>query len=214
MTDRNIYQRLNAVREDVGYVRKDANVQGYKAVTHDQVTAAARPSLMKHGVMMVPRQISSETVEAGQTGRGASIIRYAGWYEFAFVNIDKPDDQVTVTIEAHANDHGDKAPGKAISYATKYALLKVLNIETGEDEESRVEAAAKAAPMTAEQADQMRSLMEQTETDEDKFIAFLRGRGFEVSALTDLSVGGYQFGMQMLQRKRAEAEKKDKEEAA
>jgi hypothetical protein len=34
-------------------------------------------------------------------------------------------------------DNADKAPGKAISYAKKYAVLKLFEIETGEDEESR-----------------------------------------------------------------------------
>ena len=34
-------------------------------------------------------------------------------------------------------DNADKSPGMALSYATKYAILKVFNIETGEDEESR-----------------------------------------------------------------------------
>ena len=34
-------------------------------------------------------------------------------------------------------DNADKAPGKAISYAFKYALLKTFALETGEDEESR-----------------------------------------------------------------------------
>jgi hypothetical protein len=34
-------------------------------------------------------------------------------------------------------DNQDKAPGKALSYAKKYAVLKLFEIETGEDEESR-----------------------------------------------------------------------------
>jgi hypothetical protein len=42
-----------------------------------------------------------------------------------------------VIVSAHANDQGDKAPGKALSYAVKSAILKVLMIETGESDESR-----------------------------------------------------------------------------
>ncbi len=34
-------------------------------------------------------------------------------------------------------DNADKAPGKALSYAKKYAVLKLFEIESGEDEESR-----------------------------------------------------------------------------
>ena len=41
-------------------------------------------------------------------------------------------------MAAHANDHGDKAPGKSLSYATKGAILKALMIETGETDEGRI----------------------------------------------------------------------------
>lgn len=135
----NIYQRLNAVRDAVKYLQKDADVQGYKALTHDAVTAACRQHFIKNGVMVVPDQKSSETADVGTTKTGAPVIRYEAWYEVRFVNMDNPEDSVTVTLESHANDHGDKAPGKALSYAVKYAMLKLLSIETGESEEGRVE---------------------------------------------------------------------------
>jgi hypothetical protein len=66
---------------------------------------------------------------------------YSGTYEINFVNIDVDHgvDKITVTIEAHANDNGDKAPGKALSYATKSAILKVLSLESGENDESRTD---------------------------------------------------------------------------
>ena len=53
------------------------------------------------------------------------------------MNADDPTDRLTIVIESHAMDNADKAPGKAVSYANKYALLKLFEIETGEDEESR-----------------------------------------------------------------------------
>ena len=34
-------------------------------------------------------------------------------------------------------DSGDKAPGKAITYATKISMLKVFSVETGDNEEAR-----------------------------------------------------------------------------
>lgn len=140
----NIYQRLDLVRQAVDYVKKDAKVQTYKAVTHDAVTSEVRPHLIKHGVMIVPRQAIGRVVDSGSTtASGISIIRYEAFYEIDFVNIDQPDDIVTVPIESHALDHGDKAPGKAISYATKYAILKLLSIETGESDEARDPQSAK-----------------------------------------------------------------------
>jgi hypothetical protein len=152
----NIYQRLNEIRKVVSYLRKTKEVTGagvYKVVTHDQVTGQIRESLIEHGVMIVPRLVSSKTVDTGTTtGKGVPIIRYEPWFEIDFVNIDKPEERVTVPIEAHALDQGDKAPGKAISYATKYAVLKLFSIESGEDEEDRPEIrAAKSGGSVAKQ---------------------------------------------------------------
>lgn len=135
----NIYQRLNAVRDAVKYLQKDAEVQGYRALTHDAVTAACRKHFIENGIIVVPDQKASEIVDVGTTKTGAPVVRYEAWYEVRFVNMDNPEDSVTVTLESHANDHGDKAPGKSLSYAVKYAMLKLLSIETGESEEGRLE---------------------------------------------------------------------------
>jgi len=140
----NIYQRINEVRKAVAYLRKEKEVTGagtYKVITHDQVTAAVREHLIEQGILVVPRLMKSHVADTGTvTKNSVPIIRYEAWYDVDFVNCDEPGDKVTVPIEAHALDQGDKAPGKAISYATKYAMLKLLSIETGEDEEGRPDA--------------------------------------------------------------------------
>ena len=136
----NIYQRINEVRKLVDYAKKEKQVEGYKAVTHDQITGLTREHFIKHGVVIVPRRIAGGTKETGtQTSRGTPFIRMEAVYEFDFVNVDDPQDKVTAVIEAHAIDHGDKAPGKLLSYAKKYAVLKVLDIESGEEDEERQE---------------------------------------------------------------------------
>ena len=201
--NQNIYQRLNAVREEVQYLKKDADVQGYQAITHDAVTAHVRGSLVKHGVMIVPRQSAGEAKDVGQTQKGATIIRYEATYEIDFVNIDEPKDIVTIPLHAHANDQGDKAPGKALSYAVKYALLKIFNIETGENEESRVDAEVKAAPITAEQYTHLQTLMEETETDPDAFLRYLNSQpSITVNSLPEMKEGVYQFSVQALEAKK------------
>ena len=62
---------------------------------------------------------------------------YSGVYSVSFVNIDDGNDKVQIQLESHANDNGDKATGKALTYAVKNAILKVLSLETGENDESR-----------------------------------------------------------------------------
>lgn len=142
----NIYQKINNVMKAVQYVQKDSSVSGmgggYKAVSHDQVVSVARKALVDNGVMIFPNQIKGEFLQMRDVNASPQPIKmglYSGTYEINFVNIDDGNDKITATIEAHANDNGDKAPGKALSYATKSAILKVLSLETGENDESREE---------------------------------------------------------------------------
>lgn len=138
MSDLNIYQRVNAVMRDVEYVRKDAKVQGYAAVTHDMVTAVLRAAMVKHGIVVQLEQKARDILERRDKAAGVSMMLYSGTYDVHFINIDKPEDRATITIDAHAADNGDKAPGKCASYATKHAMLKLFSLETGENDESRV----------------------------------------------------------------------------
>jgi hypothetical protein len=140
----NIYQRINAVRKAVKYVQKDKDVStgkgSYKAVTHDMVTAMVRAHMIEHGIVCFPSLVESSvaTPPKSKDGTESSQIRYEATYDFHFVNEAAPEDKIVVRIQAHAMDNADKAPGKAISYAKKYAVLKLFEIETGEDEESRM----------------------------------------------------------------------------
>jgi hypothetical protein len=134
----NLFQRINQVRTKIAYVQKDKAVstgQGsYKAVTHDQVTAMVRQHMMDAGIVCYPVLVESQSIPKEE---GSKQFRYEATYDFTFVNTDIPEDRLTVRIQAHAMDNADKAPGKALSYAKKYAVLKLFEIETGEDEESR-----------------------------------------------------------------------------
>ena len=138
----NLYQRINEIRKKVDYIQKDKSVStgggSYKAVTHDQVTAILREHLITFGIVCVPTLTASK---ANDRVGDAKQFRYDATYSFEFVNCDKPEEKLAIVIEAHAMDNADKAPGKALSYAKKYAVLKLFEIETGEDEESRYQSA-------------------------------------------------------------------------
>lgn len=136
-----LYQRMMAVMKDVAYVQKDATVRAgggasYKGVTHDAVIAALRPSLIRNGILVYTHQTNESAVE-GTTKSGYPKIRYEGWYQVVLQNVDDANDRLVLPIHAHAEDGGDKAPGKCISYSTKTALLKAFSLETGESDESR-----------------------------------------------------------------------------
>jgi hypothetical protein len=120
----NIYQRLHAVMGEIDYIQKDKK-QGmrYSIVSHDKVTAAVRPLLHKHGVIYY-----IDDLEYQQDGN-----RTQCKITVTFVNIDDPDDQVLAESFGYGVDDQDKGPGKAMSYAVKYALLKTLGLETGDE---------------------------------------------------------------------------------
>ncbi len=80
---------------------------------------------------------------------------YKGKYATHFVNIDRPDEVITVENEGQGNDFGDKAPGKASTYAEKLNILKGLCLISGIQDEARNEGegdggttAQKPAPAT------------------------------------------------------------------
>ncbi len=139
----NILQRINAVCKAISYVQKDKSVStggwSYRAVSHDQVTAMVREHMVNQGIVSWPHLVESTSMpyEVNADMVRAKQFRYEATYDFTFCNVEDPKDSLTIRIQAHAMDNADKAPGKALSYAKKYALLKLFEIETGEDEESR-----------------------------------------------------------------------------
>lgn len=185
MSDLNIYQRINAVMKEVEYVKKDASVQGYKAVSHDQVVSVARGAFVKHGIVVFPKQISGQLDEPVKDKEGvpAKMRMYHGWYYIHFLNSDNPSDLIKVKIESHALDNGDKAPGKALTYATKAAILKVLCLETGENDESRAEA---HKPLTELQAQTIKKEINGNREIEGRIFAM-----YDVEAIEELPKSEY-----------------------
>ena len=182
MSEQNIYQRINAVRKKVEYIRKDTTVQGYRAITHDQVTAHVRDQLIAQGIVIVPDQRMSEIMIVGKTSKGTDIIRYDAWYEICFVNCDNPDDSVKMRVNSHANDMGDKAPGKALSMAVKYAILKLFSLETGENEESRMGEERKGKLVAEHLKDELNEYLE----NDDPLAVMLMAKHVGYEMWTDL----------------------------
>lgn len=208
----NIYQRINAVMQSVNYLKKDATVQGYTAVTHDNVTALVRKHFVEKGVVL---QVSQESgVLAAKDNPQAKMRMYDARYKISFVNIDEPSDKIEVFVNSNAADNGDKAPGKAMSYATKYAILKLLMIETGDNEESRTYDKS-FEPITAREYELLKKEMENSGRTEQAMLEYVGSKGGNFNAISELNNGWYSHLMQLMQSKKphpnsAEA-KKDKE---
>ena len=111
--------------EELTYIAKGENkVNGqYRFVSHDDVAEKVHPMLVKHRVLALPT-----TIDTKQEGNRTSVM-----LRVFFINADNPADAFQVDFPGYGVDPSDKGPGKAISYAFKYALLKTFCLETGED---------------------------------------------------------------------------------
>jgi hypothetical protein len=137
----NIYERMSAITTEISAVAKNLNVgfgkASYKAVGEADVLAAVKPIEAKHGVYSYP--LTREIIDSGiieNTKNDGSIsksqfLRLATTYRF--VNTDDPQDYIDITTYGDGVDTQDKAPGKAMTYSDKYALLKAYKIITGDD---------------------------------------------------------------------------------
>jgi hypothetical protein len=141
---KNLYQRIAAVMARVEYIKKDSKVtagrESYTAVSHDAVIAKLRGPMLDAGIVSTVTQKGDSVIFEGQTRAGTAKIRFQALFTVSYVNIDDPSDRLDINIEAHAEDMGDKAPGKAASYAVKTAHLKTFSLATGDDDEQRQDA--------------------------------------------------------------------------
>lgn len=127
MSEKNIYQRILGVMESVHYIQKsDKKVNNqYSFASHDEVSRVLHPELVKNGIAVIP-SIAQWKQDGNRTEVDVDV---------AFINVDKPDDKFVVRALGFGVDPQDKGPGKAVSYATKYAMLKTFVLETGDDPE-------------------------------------------------------------------------------
>ncbi len=162
MSELNIYQRMSAITNEISRVAKNLNVdQGkssYKAVGEADVLAAVKPAEDKYGVYSFPvdREIIESSVLTTTNYQGQErkqqFMRLRTVYRF--VNVDKPEEFIEIATYGDGVDSQDKAPGKAMTYADKYALLKAYKIITGDDPDQKASAELKGkeskTPMASE----------------------------------------------------------------
>lgn len=159
---KNVHQRLAAAMSEVTYIRKESKEgMKYTIVSHDAVTAKVRPVLLKHGIVYYP--VRCEHVHNGNRAECALTVR--------FVNIDAPEDFFDVPTFGYGIDPQDKGPGKAMSYAVKYALLKAMGLETGDDpdhdsiDHDNRDPQTPVKTVSEEEADVLEQLAKQAGTD-------------------------------------------------
>ena len=126
-----ISRKLVAVMKEVGYVQKAGHndFQNYKYATEADAIKAIRPAMLNHGLCMIP---SVESVNQDEYGNTNVIMLYRIF--------DEEGNFLSFRAAGSGNDKnskgvGDKGIYKALTGASKYALLKTFLMETGDDPE-------------------------------------------------------------------------------
>lgn len=127
-----IYKAIQNVMAEEVYIKRGSAGQG-TGVLYDEVIALLAPLFVRHNIIVLPSLVSDGERE---TKKGAYI--YEAKYNIRYV-CTTDGSSVDVVSSAHAQDGGDKAPGKTMTYATKSAHVKVFGLETGTNDESRAE---------------------------------------------------------------------------
>lgn len=144
----NIFERMLKATSEIERVAKNLKVdisakQSYKAVAEADVLYAVKPIEEKYGIYSYPisrKVIKDKTYTTTDSYNGNTKERNTFFFRletvYRFVNVDKPDEFIDITTYGDGVDTQDKAPGKAMTYADKYALLKAYKIQTGEDSDA------------------------------------------------------------------------------
>ena len=181
----NIFQKMEAITNELGFVAKNLNVavsknNSYKATGEVDVLEAVKPLENKYGVYSyaIDREIieSDTLTQNTQYGEKTSLfLRMKVTYRF--VNTDNPQDYIETISFAEGIDSGDKASGKAMTYADKYALMKAYKISTGEDPDQKASEEYKkpTKKVAKEIKDNRNTIIHEAYTKSDKFKKVLLG---------------------------------------
>ena len=174
----NIYERASKVTSELKRVAKNLSVTlgkggGYKAVGEVDVLDAVKPLEEEYGIYSYPSKRvvveSKEIVKAN--GNVDQLVRIETTYRA--VNVDHPQEYIETVSYGDGVDSQDKAVGKAMTYADKYALMKLYKISTGDDPDQNASEdhvkPEKAPKATKKQIERIKELF-----TEDRIVGMLK----------------------------------------
>jgi len=124
----------------------------YKAVSDLQVTKKVKEAEQKHGIVSIPVSQKIESFEPIKTQtKNGEKITYSMLIKMTLRIFDvETGESIEIETFGHGVDSGDKAPGKASTYARKYGLLNAYKIATGEDPDAEKSKDLETTPQPSE----------------------------------------------------------------
>ena len=124
----------NMATQGISKDRKNQQGSGYNFRGIDDVLNALSPSLVEHGLVIIPRCIERESVER-QTKAGGAIFYTTVKVEFDFIAVSDGSKH-TAIMYGEAMDTSDKSTNKAMSAAYKYVAFQTFCIPTEGDNDA------------------------------------------------------------------------------
>lgn len=109
--------------------------QNYSYATEADITAAVREHMSERHLLLMPSVEKTEWETLGTTSKGTPRKLCTLTVKFTLMDGDSGESQ-TFTVLGQGEDTSDKATYKAMTGATKYALMKLFLIPTGDDPEN------------------------------------------------------------------------------
>lgn len=207
----NLFEKMSAITNELGVVAKNLSVdmgnnKSYKAVQEFDVLMAIKPVEEKYRVYSYPkeRKVIDSGILEKETKYGIQknmYLRIETTYEF--VNIDKPEEKITMTSYADGIDTGDKATGKAMTYSDKYSLLKAYKIATGDDPDKDASPEAGYTDEFTKLYVEFQKLAIETDTDFDKL-----SEHYNVKTTSELSIEQLKEAIAIMKQKKEKKEVK------
>lgn len=123
----NIYEKINAIMEDVKSLKKDGKAEfgstKYKYLSEAKTTAMLREQLIKHKLIILPIAVEEKREDKITIGL----------YTYKLVNAENPEEYIILQSGGQGHDSADKGSGKASSYAYKYLMWRTFAIPSNDD---------------------------------------------------------------------------------
>lgn len=152
---KNIHEAINAVMEEVGYVKKQKSQDvKYTFAGEAALIAALRPAMVEHGIYMHVSKIENVSREHLTTKSGTQMVNTLTTGIIRFTH-SQSGTFVDSWATGEGFDSGDKSANKAMTGLYKYAMRQTFCIETGDDPDTF--SAERKSPATAKPAPSVKS---------------------------------------------------------
>lgn len=132
----NIYQKIVELRKAVPWLKKSTSGPQYPYVSSESALFAVKKKMDELGIVIIPSVNACECNEFERENKYGKKKLFFTVIDMTYkvVNADDPSECISSRWCGQGVDDFEKGIGKALTYAEKYFILKLLQIPTGRDD--------------------------------------------------------------------------------